>query len=92
MALTLQRAQAIVEALQNDYQSVPTSDLTADERADLPKSRSIAKSPARSHAHVVPGLTPDPAEEYRRLGRAVAAEQLLHPHFVNTPRPMVDAR
>jgi hypothetical protein len=90
MQLTAQRASAIVEQLQNDYQSVPVSDLPDSERASIPTLRAIAKSPGRSHAHVVKRV--DPAEEYRRLGRAVAAEQLLHPTFRNTPTPMRDAR
>lgn len=92
MQVALGAAQRIIEQLTNAWRSIPESDLTADERAQLPDLRAIALSPAKSHAHVVPSLTVDSAEEYRRLGRAVAQQQYEHPRFVNTPRPMVDAR
>ena len=87
---TLDNGQEIrIGELTDSMNAVPVSDLSDDERAELPKLRSIAKSPARSHAHVVPGLTPDPAEALRSLGRYTRE----HPTpFKNANRPMVDAR
>ena len=88
MALTAQRCAAIVEALRNEWQSVPTSDLTPEERASIPTLRAIAASPTRAHAHVVQPMTMDRAEEYRRLGRRVAQDEAEGRYWRNVPTPM----
>jgi hypothetical protein len=81
-----------VVSLSDQWQSVPQANVSDDERASMPLLRAIAADPARAHEYVVKPMAVDEAAELRALGRRVAAEQLLHPHFVNTPRPMVDAR
>ena len=92
MMLTLGRAQALVQQLQQEVTSVPVSDVTDDERKQLPLLRTIAMSPEKSHAYIVPTLKVDEAAERRALGRRVAQEQREGRFFQNTPTPMLDRR
>lgn len=92
MQLTLGRAQALVQQLQQDLHGVPQGDATDDERKQVPLLRAIALSPEQSHQFVVPTLKVDEAAELRALGRRVARAEREGRFFRNTPTPIRDMR
>jgi hypothetical protein len=93
MQLTLQRAQSLVQDLQQELGSVPEGDVTPAEREQLPLLRAIALSPEKSHQYIVPTLKVDQAAELRALGRRVAQDEREGRFLRNQyPTPMEDKR
>ncbi len=82
-----QAATTNVQTLQHAYADVWVSDLSDDERSQLPILRTASTSPSKAHALCV--VKVDANDELRRLGAYVRE----HPaKFVNTPLPMRVAR
>jgi hypothetical protein len=92
MQLTMQRQQSVIEQLTNAFAAVPQSDISQSDIDSIRTLRRIALDPEASWQHLVPALTPDPADELRRLGQFVAEQERLGRYFVNQPRPMIDTR